>query len=101
MDALWTAGLDSLGPEYGPVYCLLPQPQVLVHDQLLAIACPAHRRGVDLIEERVEGLALEDVIVNLFGGMRGPLVEEAIDELRSQLLLLGRRERREVLGRRV
>lgn len=56
---------------------------------------------MDLIEERVEGLALEDVIVNLFGGMRGPLVEEAIDELRSQLLLLGRRERREVLGRRV
>ena len=94
MNALWTASLDCLGSEDGPVDCLLPQPQVLVHDQLLAIACPAHCRGVDLIEERVKSLAFEDVIVNFFGGMRGPLVEEAIDELRGQLLLLARRERR-------
>jgi len=75
--------LDGLGPKDRPVDCLLPQPQILVHDQFLAITCPAHCRGVDLVKERVEGLALEDVIVNLFGGMRGPLVEEAIDELRG------------------
>ena len=93
--------MDGLSPKDRPVDCLLPQPQILIHYQFLAIACPSHCRGVDLVKERVEGLALKNVIVNLFCGMRGPLVEEAIDELRGQLLLLGRRERRQVLGRRV
>lgn len=66
--------MDSFGSEDCPIDCLLPQPQVFVHDKLLAIACPPHCRGVNFIKVRVEGLTLKDVIIDLFGGMLGPLV---------------------------
>jgi hypothetical protein len=66
--------LDSFGSEDRPIDCLLPQPQVFIHDQLLAIACPSHCCGVEFIKVRVEGLAFKDVIIDLFGGMLGPLI---------------------------
>ena len=69
LDALRTTCLDSFGSEDCPIDGFLPQPQVFIHDQFLAIACPPYCCGVGFIKVRVEGLTFEDVIVDFFGGM--------------------------------